>query len=562
MRIYSKVIFFQLLLLLFVMTVIGSIKSYSTSTRLNNDLTTKGQRIMKRFPNSLVMPIWNLDYDEVLNLIDLELLDSDISGIIITFENEKLGKYINDSNEIVDFTEDVYEVIEDRSFIKLVEDIYKDNNELGSVSLYFNDKRIVKENRRQVIQIVLELVLQMILIGLSVFFILLSKLNKPLKMVQQRVEEISKGGGDLTCSLEIISNDEIGSLSKSFNTFIEKLKSIIINIKSSASSNNKISGDLNNASAKAASASIQITKNSETITNQIKLLNDNVNETTSGVYEISSNISHFKQQINDQVSVVEESSASIQEMIASLDNVSKITSKKLESTKRLVDTTKTGEGILSETNDQFKIGISDKIESIKNMVDIISNISERTNLLAMNAAIEAAHAGDAGKGFAVVADEIRKMAEEAANSSTNISSVIKTIIDSIHDTDTNMKNTSEAFKSIYTEVAEIDIALNEIATNTIELSSGGHEILKAVSLLNDTTSNISSGINEIEAGSEDITHSMLQVKDISNEVFSGIDEISRGIVEVSTSFQEVAQLADDLDQESNKLNNEVDKFIV
>ena len=401
---------------------------------------------------------------------------------------------------------------------------------------------------------IIAIIIATIYVGVSI--------SKPLKIVAASLKDIAKGGGDLTKEIKVDSKDETLLLAQSFNSFTKNLRLIVTNIKENSVNNDTIGVKLNNSSTHAASASLEITKNVETIGKHIKTLDDNINETTSGIYEISSNITQFKVQIDEQVSAVEESSASIEEMIASLDNVSVITNKKLESTKRLVNTTKDGEKLLVETSASFKEGISDKIDSIKDMIEVISNISERTNLLAMNAAIEAAHAGEAGKGFAVVADEIRKMAEESASSSKSISETITIVINAINSTDSNIDNTSKAFAAIFKEVTEIDVALNEIASNTVELASGGHEILKAVSLLNNTTSNISHGVNEIEVGAGDVTSAMVQVQNISSEVFSGVNEITAGINEVSMSFQEVSDLADDLGKETKKLINEVDMFII
>lgn len=380
--------------------------------------------------------------------------------------------------------------------------------------------------------------------------------------ISSSLEDISEVNGDLTKTIPEDGKDEISFLAIKFNTFISKLKIIIFNIKSSSIENSKISGSLNQSTSEAVSASIEIKKNSNSIKGQINKLNNNINETSSGVYQIKTNISNFRNQINEQVSAVEESSASIEEMIVSLENVSKITARKLESTKRLVATTKNGESILNQTSHSFKEGVSDKIDDIKDMIDIIKNISERTNLLAMNAAIEAAHAGDAGKGFAVVADEIRKMAEEAANSSTSISQIINIIISAINETDNNIDDTSNAFKSIYSEVEEIDTALKEISENTIELSTGGNEILQSVALLNNTTSNISIGIEEIESGAEDIKMAIEEVNIISTEVNSGVNEITTSINEVSDSFEDVAKLANKLGFETDKLNEQVNKFII
>jgi methyl-accepting chemotaxis protein len=409
--------------------------------------------------------------------------------------------------------------------------------------------------------LVIILVLTFLIITIT-SIILGMTISKPIRDVAENLKEISEGDGDLTKTIMVKTEDETKILADSFNRFIANLKVIVGNIKNSSIKNESIRTDLDHASANAASAAVEITQNIESINSQIDNLNSDIQVTTSGIEEIGSNLSHFKSQIDEQVSAVEESSASIEEMIASLDNVAGVTNKKLESTRDLVEITLKGDILLKETSTQFKEGVGDRIGQIREMVSVISGIAGRTNLLAMNAAIEAAHAGESGKGFAVVADEIRKMAEESSESSSNIERIISVIVKAIETTDDNVDKTAAAFKEITTEVKDIDIALNEIAANTVEIASGGQEILTSVSLLNNTTSQIANGIKEIEIGAQEITKSMLDIQNISSEVNNGVQEINSGIKYVSGSFEDVTKLSSELEDETKKLTKEVNRFII
>jgi len=415
---------------------------------------------------------------------------------------------------------------------------------------------------KQIQNVFILIILIGIVLAAVIAFFVGRSISRPIKQITKVMEELSNGEGNLTKSIIVHSKDETSHLADSFNTFVSNLKGIVSHIKESSHSNNTIVSSLNDSSSNAAGAAVEISSNVSSIENQIKKLNENIMETSSGIEQIGGSIIHFKEQVGEQVSAVEESSASIEEMIASLDNVSTVTNKKLESTRKLVETTRMGEDLLSETSLTFKEGIADKIDSIKDMVDTIANISSRTNLLAMNAAIEAAHAGESGKGFAVVADEIRKMAEEAAESSKSIEDIIKTIVVAIENTDDKVDKTSRAFNEIFRESNEINTVLSEIAASTVELSTGGQEILKAVELLNNSTSLISKGIEEIEIGSIGISRAIGNVNDISGQVFSGVREISSGVRDVSSSFEEVSALAGDLDQESKNLLAEVNRFVI
>ena len=144
---------------------------------------------------------------------------------------------------------------------------------------------------------------------------------------------------------------------------------------------------------------------------------------------------------------VEESTASVNEMIASLKNLDKMTNARRESASRLVETAKNGGEKLSNTVEVVR-NINNSIGSISDMIKIIDGIAAQTNLLAMNAAIEAAHAGDAGRGFAVVADEIRSLAETTSNNSQEIGSIIRDVMEKIHIAAESSEDTIQAFQDI------------------------------------------------------------------------------------------------------------------
>jgi methyl-accepting chemotaxis protein len=196
------------------------------------------------------------------------------------------------------------------------------------------------------------------------------------------------------------------------------------------------------------------------------------------------------------------------------------------------------------------------------MTGIISNIAAQTNLLAMNAAIEAAHAGDAGRGFAVVAEEIRKLAETSSENSKRISEALIDIVGKIKSGVPSSNETSKAFSQIEEEVRAVSGAFSEIAYTTDELQAGGKQILDAITTLQDATMNIKTGSDEIEQASTNVTGLMGAVKDISTQVTGAMDEIKIGLNEINKSMEDVTRQTGDLGAISESLREKVDRFSI
>jgi methyl-accepting chemotaxis protein len=192
----------------------------------------------------------------------------------------------------------------------------------------------------------------------------------------------------------------------------------------------------------------------------------------------SSGIVH--ENVADQTAVVAQSSAAIEEMTASINNVSAITQARGDSIRRLKDTTRTGASEMARAAEAMR-AMEASSASILDIVGVIRSVASRTNLLAMNAAIEAAHAGDAGRGFSVVADEIRKLSEATGQNVKLISASVKGTIDSVGTAAEVNRRAQEIFVQIDTEADAVAAAMEEIARGLGEIAEGSGEILGGVS---------------------------------------------------------------------------------
>ncbi len=260
-------------------------------------------------------------------------------------------------------------------------------------------------------------------------------------------------------------------------------------------------------------------------------LSRNLLDSSSAVEEITRTILELGRQIETQSSSVVQTSASITEMDASIRNVAGITQRKGEAAKALLGRTEAGKAQMAQMNSVIDL-VHSNVDSVTEVISVIDSIASQTNLLSMNAAIEAAHAGNAGKGFAVVASEIRKLAESTARNSRLVAGTLKTIIDNIRTVrDFGLKN-SETYERITSEAVLMSDAFREIYAATTELNEGSGEIVAATTLLNDITAAIKGGYNEIGTSSEqlrDALHGIVEASRHASDEIESISEVSQAL---------------------------------
>ncbi len=369
----------------------------------------------------------------------------------------------------------------------------------------------VAKSRTRLISITLILVAVFLVV--SILFV--RWFSNRIKSVTNNLRDIASGEGDLTKRLKAESTDEIGELSTQFNTFVEKLQSMVRNI-----SDNTVT--LSNSSEELSTTSNQLASNAEEMSNQSNTVASATEQATTNVNSIASSA----EEMSTSVSTV---ASSIEEMNSSLNEVSKNCQKEL-------DVAKQANSKASTTRQQMeKLGSSSK--EIGKVVDTINDIADQTNLLALNATIEAASAGEAGKGFAVVANEVKELAKQTGEATEEIRGKIEQI-----QTDTSESVT--AIEEIATVIEQVTEISQTIVSAVEEQSATVNEISRNVSGASEASNEIARNVQESAGGLKEVSSNIQGVNSASADTAKGVDQIKESAQELAKLSAQLKQIVD------------------
>ncbi len=353
-----------------------------------------------------------------------------------------------------------------------------------------------------------------------------------VKPINDIVESASKvANGDLTVRIDYTSKDEIGKLANALDKMILALKEIATTIE-------RDSQTVKQEASQVAAVSEEVSATIEELTAQVDSVNSNVNnasaaieEMTSGIEEVAAsaqNVAHASQKLSEEAQKVSQLANEGQKAILSIADVIVQTREKADVTFQIVEK------------------LSESAKNIGEIVDTINSIAEQTNLLALNAAIEAARAGEAGRGFAVVADEIRKLAEESKQATQNIANILRGIVD-------NSMKASDATK----ETVEI---VNKAYSESDLVKSQFEQILQSIVRMSQMTENLAASAQEQSAAAEEMSSAMDSASKSMVSVVEQMNEVTMAIKQQADAISNVARTAENLDDIAEKLVETVRRF--
>jgi methyl-accepting chemotaxis protein len=394
----------------------------------------------------------------------------------------------------------------------------------------------------------------------TVFFVL-GYITKPIVTVTETLKDISQGEGDLTHIIPEKGNDEITDMSRYFNLTLEKIKKMIVSIKEQASVLSDTGNELAGNMTETASAINQITATIQNIRGRVINQSASVTETNATMEQITNNIDSLNGYVEKQAANVSQSSSSIEEMLANIQAVTQTLVKNSESVNELSSASELGRKSLQDAVDDIH-EIARNSEGLLEINKLMDDIASQTNLLSMNAAIEAAHAGDAGKGFAVVANEIRELAESSSEQSKTISMVLNKIKDSIDKVSESTDNTLTRFQVIDADVKTVSQQEGSIRNAMEEQSQGSKQILEAIGQLNEITRLVKDGSTEMLEGSHEVIKESKNLEQVTQEISGGINEMASGAQEINLAVNRINEITAKNRENINGLVREVSMFKV
>ncbi len=354
---------------------------------------------------------------------------------------------------------------------------------------------------------------------IAMHFLLRKLVSRPLRKINTRFEDIAQGEGDLTARIEVTSQDGIGKLGVSFNTFIEKLQRMIGNIANDAVVLSDSSGGLSQLSEKMSDDATQMTEKSNSAATA-------VSEMSAGMTAVARTMEEASANVSTVATATEQMDATINDIVHSTTEANQIS-------EEAVALTRTATDMMNR--------LGQAAQDISKVTETITEISEQTNLLALNATIEAARAGEAGKGFAVVANEIKELARQTSDSTKEI----KDKNTGIQDSTISAVKEIEGVSRIITKVNQI---VSTIATSMEEQS--------------ETTRSIVSNITQASEGIQDASTRVTQSASYSSEIVDEITAVNQAANDMTQSNDQVNNNAGELSEMARNLREMVGRFTV
>ena len=405
--------------------------------------------------------------------------------------------------------------------------------------------------------------LAMLLIASAVVFIIIVYAMKPIEKVELFLKDIVDTGNsqslNLTKSLVIKSNDEIGNLARDFNFTVEKIRNLIGSIKYKINGLNHTSFELSVNMGKTSTAVQQISSNLDSMRNLMVKQETGAEEAGKAVGDIKENIDSLNKVIEEQTESVNRSSSAIEEMTANINSVTRTLVENSKNVATLTEASENGRTGLQTVAQEIQ-GIARDSEGLLEINSVMNNIASQTNLLSMNAAIEAAHAGEAGKGFAVVADEIRKLAESSGQQSKTTATMLKKIKASIDNITKSSGEVLARFGAIDSSVKTVSQHEQNILHAMEEQETGGKQILESISRLRDITSSVKKGSDHMAESGETLVKETDGFIKTSKETVDGMNEILKGVNQINVSVSHVNEMSLENNKNFESLKQETEKF--